>query len=149
MAKAKKEMSSKLRGTTDHDLNELVGKKIKEITMLRVNVSSNKESVRHFYRVKVAGRGENEFILTCPSGNNQEESKIGLMYPDDFESMIDDLVSEAHSNLEPDVDDEDDDVDLEPDGDEPVPGNLFDEVESEDDEDDVDDEDEDLEDDDF
>lgn len=150
MAKAKKEMADKLRGTTDHELNELVGKKIKEITVFKVNLSPNKGFVRYFYRIKVAGRGENEFFLACPPGSNQEEAKIGLMYPDDFEALIDELVSESHSDLEPDVDDEDD-SDLEPDGDEEeeVPANLFDEVESEDDEDDVDDEDEDLEDDDY
>ncbi len=36
MAKAKKEMADKLRGTTDHDLRELVGKKIKSPESERV-----------------------------------------------------------------------------------------------------------------
>jgi hypothetical protein len=133
MAKAKKEMSNKLRGTTDHDLYELVGKKIKEITMYKVSIPSSADAKR-FYRIKVAGRGENDFILGCETAPGQQP-RISLMYPDDFETMIDDLVSEVQQNLEPDVDDEDDDADLEPDEDESMPANLFDRIESEDDED--------------
>lgn len=131
MAKAKKEMADKLRGTTDHDLRELVGKKIKEITLYKVNASSDGSDIRQFYRIKVAGRGENEFILACDGGNSQQYARVSLMYPDDFETFL----SELGDDAEPDVDEEED-VDLEPDGDEAVPANLFDEIESEDDEDD-------------
>lgn len=145
MAKAKKQMADKLRGTTSHDLTELVGKKIKEITLYKVAVESDGSNVREFYRIKVAGRGENEFILACDGGNTQQYARATLMYPDDFEAFLSEIESE---DSEPDVDDEED-ADLEDDGTGPVPSNLFDEIESEDDEEDVDAEDDDAEDDDY
>lgn len=146
MAKAKKEMTNKLRGTTSHDLAELVGKKIKEITLYKVAVESDGSNVREFYRIKVAGRGENEFVLACDGGNTQQYARATLMYPDDFEALLSEIESE---DSEPDEDDDEADVDLEEDGTGPIPVNLFDEIESEDDERDVDDEDDDVEDDDY
>lgn len=76
--------SSKVQmtGTTNHDLADLVGKKIKGITLQELDIQGDGENIRQFYTITCSD-GE-KFVLAVDGNNTQQYATATLMDPDEF-----------------------------------------------------------------
>jgi hypothetical protein len=111
-----------MAGTTDHDLADLVGKKIKSITMQEIDVLGNQGNVRQFYHI-LCSDGE-KFVLACDGGSDDNQyATATLMDPDDFTDFLEQIESDDSEDDDPSELGDDDDEDLDEDED------LFDDEE--------------------
>jgi hypothetical protein len=122
--KAEKAMGTP-KGTTNHELADLVGKKIKSIHMQEVDVTGDGTNIRQFYRIICSGVDAQEFVLAIDGGNEDKQyATASLMDPDDFEAFLEDVQSDDSEDSGYDEEDdpfnededEDDDAFLEDDG---------------------------------
>lgn len=90
--------ANSLPGTTDHDLSDLTGKRIKRITVQEVDVHGNGENIRQFFHI-LCSDGE-RFVLSIDGHNTQQYVTASLMDPGDFTDFLESIGSD---------DDEDDD----------------------------------------
>jgi len=124
MARGKTAKMGTNKGTSNHDLSDLVGKKIKSITLQEVNVTGDGTNIRQFYRITCAGADGAEFVLACDGGHEDSQyATATLMDPEDFETFLEDVQSEDSEDSEYDEEDsydedsdEDEDEVLEDDG---------------------------------
>lgn len=126
MAKGKKEKMGAPKGTTNHELSDLVGKKIKSIHLQEIDVNGDGTNIRQFYRILCSGTDGVELVLACDGGHeDQQYATASLMDTDDYEAFLEDVQSpdsedsgydEEEDGLEETEEDEDDDSFLEDDG---------------------------------
>jgi hypothetical protein len=92
--KAEKAMGT-TKGTANHELADLVGKKIKSIHMQEVDVTGDGSNIRQFYRILCFGADGQEFILALDGGNEDKQyASASLMDPDEFEAFLEDVRSD-------------------------------------------------------
>lgn len=110
--------------THDHPLADLVGKKIKAITLHEVDVMGHDENVRQFYKITCSDG--DVLFLGCDGGSDDNQYATAQLYDqdeyDDFLESIsddDDGVEEFDNESDEDedgTDDEEDDDDFLGDG---------------------------------
>lgn len=99
----------------DHNLADLIGKKIKDIRLEEVDVNGDGDNIREFYKITCSD-GEC-FVLACDGGADDiQQARAELWSPEDYEAFIGDLENEDSEDEELDEDDADfEDADLEQD----------------------------------
>jgi hypothetical protein len=106
MTKSKAQMT----GTSDHDLADLVGKKIKGITLQELDIQGDGENVRQFYTITCSD-GE-KFVLAVDGNNTQQYATATLMDPDEFLDLVDGIDYDESTDQFGDDPPEDDDEDM-------------------------------------
>lgn len=107
MAKGKKEKMGSPRGTTNHELSDLVGKKIKSIHLQEIDVNGDGTNIRQFYRILCSGTDGVELILACDGGHEEQQyATASIMDPDDYEAFLEDVQSPDSEDSGYDEDDE-------------------------------------------
>jgi hypothetical protein len=119
--------SKSMVGTKNHDLADLVGKKIKSIVMREIDINGDGVNVRQFYDILCT---DTERFILAPDGNSESQyATATLMDPDEFEDFLENV--EGNQTDEPaelgeeDTEDEDD-LDDEPEGFEDIFENEWD-----------------------
>lgn len=108
--KAKDLVSAK--GKSQHELSDLVGKKIKSIHLREVDVSGDKTNIRQFYSIVCSDKAETEFVLACDGGNEEKQyATVTLMDPPEFADFLEDTMSDDSEGREDDEEDLNEDED--------------------------------------
>lgn len=100
-----------MTGTSDHDLADLVGKKIKGITLQELDIQGDGENVRQFYTITCSD-GE-KFVLAVDGNNTQQYATATLMDPDEFLDLVEGIDCDEDTDQfgdDPSEDDDDDDM---------------------------------------
>lgn len=102
-------MAKKKNKSANHPLSELVGKKIKSITLQEVNVDGDGENIRQFYRIICSGAEPIELILACDGGNTQQYATASIMEPSEFKDFLEEVELDLDLDAEEDESDDEED----------------------------------------
>ena len=100
MAKKQQKMAPK----RTHNLSDLIGKKIKDITCREIDMDGDGENVKQFYFITCSD--QEEFVLECNGNVSSQYATACLLDPNEFSDMMEEKEL-AHDGFTPHDDEED------------------------------------------